>query len=77
MTDARRLDDQLVPNGGGTAVTIREMVLQHDSDIDDLKAWRGRTQVYERLMKWMLAAAAGGLIVGLVNLLITLSTRGL
>lgn len=63
----RRWDD------GETAVTMREMVLAHDRDIDDLKIWRNELAGAMKLLKLTLGAniATGILavlaIVGLIS----------
>lgn len=72
MTQERRRDDLVVRNsdGSSTAMTVREMVIDHDRRLDLLERWQVRTEVYERLLRWTLVVATGALVVGLVNLLL-------
>ena len=78
MEQARRLDDQLVrnPDGSGTAVTVKDMVLEHDRRLDRLEAWQVRTEVYERMLRWPLVVAGGAFLVGIVNLFLTAAGAG-
>jgi len=61
-------------NGGESAVTVKQMVLIHDKEIDVLKAWRNELIGAFKLMRIALGTSILSAIISIVALAVMLGT---